>query len=300
MTAALRGGAAEAAALVGRAVDARLAERGVTGAPPLVVGLAGAQGAGKSTVAAALVGRLAAQGRRAVVLSLDDLYLGRAARHHVASAVHPLLATRGPPGTHDVALGMAVLDRLRAGAPVDLPRFDKAADDPRPRAAWERVRAPVDVVVFEGWCVGARPQGAAALAAPVNALEADEDPDGVWRRYVDAQLAGPYQALFRPLDLLAFLQAPAFDVVARWRLEQERALVPAVPFGNQASNAFAAGPGVMDAAGVVRFVRHFERLTRHMLAEVPARADLVIALDEDRRPLQRPAWPARSRRPPSA
>jgi D-glycerate 3-kinase len=267
-----------AAARILDAVRPRLPARAGAG-PPLVLGLAGAQGAGKSTVAAALVRRLAGAGRRAVVLSLDDLYLGRAARRALAAEVHPLLATRGVPGTHDVALGTRVLAALAAGAPVAVPRFDKAADEPRPPAAWDRVVGPVDVVVFEGWCVGARAQGAGvdggrALARPVNALEAAEDPGGVWRRYVDAQLAGPYQALFRPVRFLAFLRAPAFDVVAGWRLEQERALAAA---------GRGAGPGVLDADGVARFVQHFERLTRHMLATVPARADLVLSLDGARR-----------------
>lgn len=285
MDAAPPGGAAAVTALVRRAIDARLAERTGAGAPPLVVGLAGAQGAGKSTVAAALVRDLAGQGRRAVTLSLDDLYFGRVARRRLARAVHPLLATRGPPGTHDVPLGMAVLAALRTGAPVAIPRFDKAADDPRPRAAWGRVRGPVDVVVFEGWCVGARAQDAAALAEPVNALEAVEDPAGVWRRYMNARLAGPYQALFGHLDLLAFLRAPAFGVVARWRLEQERAPATADALGNRPDDPLDARPGAMDAAGVARFVQHFERLTRHMLDEVPGRADLTIQLDAARRPV---------------
>jgi D-glycerate 3-kinase len=244
---------------------------------PLVVGLGGAQGAGKSTVAAALADALAAGGRRAAVLSLDDLYLDRAARARLADTVHPLFATRGPPGTHDVALGAAVLDGLAAGAPVALPRFDKAADAPRPPAEWPTVNAPGDasaaVVVFEGWCVGARPEPASALGRPVNALEAAEDPDGRWRRAVRAALGGAYQALWARVDVLAFLAAPGWDVVPGWRLEQERALAA----------AGGRGAGVMDAAGVARFVQYFERVTRHMLAELPARADVTVRLDARRR-----------------
>lgn len=239
---------------------------------PVLIGLCGSQGSGKSTIAAATVALLQAEGLSAVALSLDDVYLAGAARARLAREVHPLFATRGPPGTHDVSLAEAVLDRLRAPGEVALPAFDKAADEPRPRETWREVMAPVDVVVFEGWCVGARPQDPADLQAPINALEAQEDPDGVWRGYVNAQLAGPYQALFARLDALALLQAPSFEVVLGWRAEQEEKLIA------------RAGRG-MSAAELARFIGHYERLTRWILAEMPQRADLVFPLSAERRPI---------------
>lgn len=246
---------------------------------PLVVGLCGSQGSGKSTLAEGLVDRLAAQGRRAAILALDDLYLPGAARAALARDVHPLLRTRGVPLTHDVALGQRLIADLRAGRPVRMPRFDKAADEPAPADAWAPVAPPLDVILFEGWCVGARPQADAALAAPVNALERDEDADGRWRRAVNAALAGPYAALFGAIDRQVLLAAPGFDVVRGWRLEQEEAL------GRRLAAAGADRSGLMDAAAIDRFVQHYERLTRAILAEMPGRADLVIPLDADRRPL---------------
>jgi D-glycerate 3-kinase len=236
----------------------------------VVLGLCGAQGSGKSTIAAATVRLL--QGRRlsAVTLSLDDVYLTAAARRGLAARVHPLLATRGPPGTHDVALATQVLEALSAPGEVAIPSFDKIADERRAPSEWPRVRAPVDVVIFEGWCLGARPQAAADLVPPRNALEAEADADGRWRRYVNDQLAGPYQELFARLDELVLLQAPSFDVVLGWRIEQERRL---------------AGDGGMSEAEVARFVQHYERLTRWILQEMPARADLTIPLAPDRTPL---------------
>ncbi len=236
-----------------------------------IVGLCGPQGSGKSTIVAATKVLLEARGMRTVTLSLDDFYLTREARQRLAKDVHPLLATRGPPGTHDVALAGAVLDQLRAKGKVTLPRFDKAADTRAPRGTWETVASPVDVVLLEGWCLGAVAQGAAALREPVNALERDEDPDGVWRTYVNDQLDGPYQALFARVADLIVLQAPSFEVVAGWRAEQERKLRD------------RAGAGMSDA-GVARFVAHYERLTRWILAEMPARADWVIPLDAERTP----------------
>jgi D-glycerate 3-kinase len=235
----------------------------------VVIGLCGAQGSGKSTIAAATVKLLEDDGLTAVAVSLDDFYLSKRGREQLAKRTHPLLATRGPPGTHDVDLAGAVLDQLRKEGRVALPTFDKAIDERRPRAAWTTVATPVDVVIFEGWCAGARAQGAAALSAPVNSLEADEDSSGRWRAYVNAQLDGPYQQLFERLNELVLLEAPSFEVVLDWRLEQERKL------------AARTGHG-MSETEVARFVAHYERLTRAILAEMPARADVVFPLAPDR------------------
>lgn len=237
----------------------------------VVVGICGAQGSGKSTIAAATRHVLAERGLSAVTLSLDDLYLPREAREQLAANVHPLLITRGPPGTHEPQLGLQVLAALARTGSVALPRFDKAADNRMARADWDMVQGPVKVVLFEGWCVGARPQPAAALADPLNALERDEDPDGRWRSYVNAALAGGYQSLFAALDRLVLLQAPSFQAVAGWREEQEAKL--------RARTGRGMAPGE-----IARFVAHYERLTRWILAEMPARADLTVPLGTDRTP----------------
>ncbi|MCR5880372.1 hypothetical protein [Phenylobacterium sp. J367] len=101
-----------------------------------ILGLCGAQGSGKSTVAAATVKLLEAKGLSAVAVSLDDFYLPKSAREQLAKDVHPLLATRGPPGTHDVAMAGATLDQLRTRGRVTLPKFDKATDNRTPRGTW--------------------------------------------------------------------------------------------------------------------------------------------------------------------
>lgn len=244
----------------------------------LVLGLSGAQGSGKSTIAAAIARRLELCGRTAAVLSLDDIYLSRADRRTLARNVHPLFATRGVPGTHDVALGCKVIGDLVGGRPTRLPRFDKAADDPLPVEHWPRIDSAVDVVLFEGWCVGAVAQAGEDLLSPVNGLEAQEDRDGSWRRHVNAALEGCYSELFALIDRLVLLAAPAFEVVARWRREQEHELQRQV--GARPRNC---GARIMTDDEVDRFVAHYERLTRHILSEMPARADLVLRLDADRR-----------------
>jgi D-glycerate 3-kinase len=248
-------------------IRAALAER----QPPVVVGICGAQGSGKSTLAAALAAALEADGIATATLSLDDLYLTRAERLELARTVHPLLATRGVPGTHDVALGLATLDALARGEAAALPRFDKGIDDRMPAADWPNAPPHAQVLLLEGWCLGARSQSVAALAGPVNALEAEEDPDGLWRAYANEALAGPYRTLFNRIDQLILLAAPDWSVVAQWREQQEAELR-------------AVSPGAMTPQQVQRFIQHYERLTRWILAEMPARTDLVVLLDANRKP----------------
>jgi D-glycerate 3-kinase len=249
-------------------IEAFVQARRAQASASLVIGLCGAQGSGKSTIAAALAERIPG----AVMLSLDDLYLPLAEREHLARTVHPLLKTRGVPGTHDVALGEAVLAHLRAGRPVKLPRFDKATDDRAPESTWPLVEG-ARLVIFEGWCVGARPQ--ADIGEPVNALERDEDADGAWRRYVNAALAGQYDPLFA-VDALILLAAPGFEVVRAWRLQQEHALAADIAAGRRTGRA-------MSDDEVGRFIQFYQRLTVHILQDMPGRADLVVRLDADRR-----------------
>ena len=256
-----------------------IAEARAGAGPGFTVGICGTQASGKSTLTAVVARLLRNRGLRVAVLSLDDLYLTHAERQALGREVHPLLATRGVPGAHDTSLGAAVLDALARPGETWLPRFDKAADDRRPRAQWEPIQGPADVILFEGWCVGARPQLDADLDVPVNNLERDEDADGRWRAHANAALAGPYQDLFARLDRLVLLQAPAFETVLAWRREQERKLRDRL-----ARDGDDPGRAMSDDA-VARFIAHYERLTRWILAEMPARADLVIALDAARRPV---------------
>lgn len=240
---------------------------------PLVLGINGAQGTGKSTAAQVLACLLERRGLRVCRLSIDDLYLTRAERGRLAQKIHPLLATRGVPGTHDLPLGMALLDALlNAGedTPVAVPRFDKASDDRC--AVSDEWRGRPQLIVFEGWCVGAIPQPETALREPVNDLERKEDPDGRWREYVNRQLAA-YQPLFQRLDYLVLLRAPSFEQVYQWRAGQEAALAQRLTREGRGASR------IMDAGQLRRFIGHYERLTRWMLAEMPARADLVLSLN---------------------
>lgn len=261
---------AETAGRHWRRVAAAIADRHRLVGHPILVGVNGSQGSGKSTLCLFLEAILANEfGLRSATLSIDDLYLTRADRDRLAADVHPLLATRGVPGTHDMTLGARVIAALlRGSGPVRVPRFDKASDDRCAADRWPAVDAPLDIVLFEGWCIGAMPQDDGALAVPQNALEAVEDAEGRWRHFANATLESDYAAMFDGLDMLVMLRAPGFEAVLGWRQLQEAKLRK------------RTGRGMTDTQ-IARFLMHFERLTRHMLMTLPDRADIVVDLDAD-------------------
>lgn len=236
----------------------------------LVLGISGAQGTGKSTFAKMLAVVLERVFEKSsLVMSLDDFYYTRAERVALAERVHPMLRTRGVPGTHDVALLRKVIEDLRAGGSTQIPVFDKAQDD---RAGTVPVMGQdLDFLVIEGWCWGALPAAARDLQTPVNALEAEQDPDGTWRRYVNEQLAhGGYQEVFKLANVCFYLAAPDFETVLEWRWQQEERL-----------SKRASGQGVMTRAQVEEFVMYYERITRQMSKDLPRQANLTIFLDKD-------------------
>jgi D-glycerate 3-kinase len=250
--------------------------RGKTaGSTPFLLGINGAQGTGKTTLAAYLSLSLGESGERNVaILAIDDFYLTKAERRKLATAVHPLLETRGVPGTHDIPMLRASLARLRelgAGERIRLPRFDKATDDRANESSWPAVAGPVDLVILEGWCVGSVAEPEENLDAAVNELETERDADGRWRRYVNERLRSDYAELFAELDALVFLQAPGFEAIHRWRLKQEQKL---------ADSAGTHADGIMNEQQVAAFIRYFERITRHNLEAVRSNADIVLELDE--------------------
>ncbi len=244
---------------------------------PLIVGVNGGQGTGKSTMCMFLEVLLKQRGLRAVTLGLDDLYLPRAERERLAAAVHPLFVTRGVPGTHTAREGIGIIEDVLAGRSFTMPRFDKGQDDRKPEGV--SIAGPVDVLFFEGWCVGAKPQDEAALAEPVNALEAAEDAHGIWRGLANRFLAEEYAKLFGLMDMLVMLKVESFDAVLANRKHQEAKLRAARP----------DAPVLMSDADIDRFCAHYERLTKHMLAEMPGRADLVFPIGPGHMPLALPA-----------
>lgn len=259
----------------------RLAAHQHAAQTPVIVGINGAQGTGKSTLAlfleAMLTQHLACP---CAAFSLDDIYLTRAERETLASTVHPLLKTRGVPGTHDVELGNRVLDELLASGGNDvvpIPAFDKSVDDRAPMQAWPLHRGEVKVILLEGWCVAALPESDQQhLMSPINKLEAAEDAEAQWRQYVNRHLSTEYQKLFGRLSYLVMLKAPSMECILEWRTLQEQKLAQRTG----AHHNGAPASGVMSPQQIKRFIMHYERLTRFMLEEMPARAQALFTIDE--------------------
>lgn len=233
---------------------------------PWVLALSGLPGCGKSTLAATTVAQARRRGWPALALSLDDFYLPRHARRQLAAHIHPLLITRGVPGTHDLALLRHVLMQLPAATadhPVAIPRFDKGRDTRRPPSRWTRLRSAPRLVILEGWCLGITPQPEAALRRPVNTLERQEDPDGSWRRRVNHRLP-EYLALWNAADARALIRVRDWATVCRLRHEAER------------ERRQRQTPQAMDDAALERFLQHYERLCRQALKHPPAGIDLCF------------------------
>ncbi|AGP82089.1 kinase-like protein [Alteromonas mediterranea MED64] len=241
---------------------------------PFIVGINGSQGSGKSTLTSFIEYYLSSvHGKQVVSLSIDDFYFDQSQRNALAIKVHPLLATRGVPGTHNIPLALDTLRNLDSGSRTLLPRFDKATDNPFPTEQWPVIASSPDFIILEGWCVGATPQSQSELKPPINHLEEVEDPLGIWRSFVNTELAGDYQTLFAKIDYRIMLKAPSFDCVYQWRLEQEHKL---------AKKAAKNSTGVMSDEEVANFVQHYQRITEHALRQLPKESDTVFYLDETR------------------
>ena len=227
----------------------------------MLVGISGAQGSGKSTFAALLAQTLEVGfDLSTLVLSLDDFYLSRAQRLTLAASVHPLLKTRGVPGTHDIELLRDVIQAVVDTRGTDIPLFNKMEDDRQGSRYF--APQPVRIIILEGWCWGATPCAPQLLEPPINALEAEADPSGIWRIYVNDQL-GRYQSVFRT-DYSIFLKVPDMQSVLQWRWQQEQQ---------------GSGSQAMSQPAISRFIMAYERITLRMLQDMPAQVDLTLALD---------------------
>ena len=250
-----------------------------TAAKTQIIGINGAQGAGKTTFANLLKVVLeTGYGMKVALLSIDDLYFKRSEREKLAQKIHPLLITRGVPGTHDINLGERVLNKLCNAGPKDItriPRFNKAIDDQYPESEWDKFVGRPDVILFDGWFMGAIEQPESDLKEPINKLEEFEDPDAIWRSYVNEQLKTIYKPFFEQLDLLVMLKVPSFDKIYEWRALQEDKL----RIRNQGQKKLR----IMDNKELERFIAHYERLTRYILDEMPERADMLFKVNDNHR-----------------
>lgn len=240
------------------------------------VGINGCQGSGKSTLTDFIAEYLISQYQlNVVVMSLDDFYLPRKERKKLAKDVHPLLATRGVPGTHDMAALNETLTKLADHETgFSIPRFNKATDNPTPESEWTPIDKPIDIVLLEGWCWGVEPQTAEQLEAPINELEMQHDASGEWRNFVNQELESTFKPLYKKMDFWLALQAPSFDCVYKWRLEQEEKL--------KARNVGLSNSKMMSPAEILNFTQYFQRLSVQGCNTIANTADAIFHLDYSR------------------
>ena len=237
-----------------------------------IIGIAGAQGSGKTTVARALVACLEERGLSAAASSLDDFYYSKHKRKQLAQEIHPLFEVRGVPGTHDLSLLMDTIKKIKDGQKnISLPVFDKTTDDLVERKYWRQLSNAPDYFILEGWCLGAIPQKSALLVSAINDLESQKDKNQKWRGMVNQHLEEGYKQLRDALDVLFFIKAPNFDVVHDWRYQQE--------VTNYKTSQKNMPADTKDQ--IFKFIQYFERITKHMM-NGGVSADLCIEIDENR------------------
>ena len=240
-----------------------------------IIGLSGGQGAGKSTITQVLKLILEIKYNLSVVyFSIDDFYKTLSERNSLAKNVNKLFKTRGVPGTHDTNLINKIFTNLtkKKFRTVFIPCFDKSRDDRSPKKYWQKIDQKPKVIIFEGWCIGARPQQNKDLLKPINILEKKQDQNLKWRLKVNTELKNEYKKIFRKIDMLIFLKVPSFDCVYKWRLLQEKKL-----------QLTSKSKKIMSSLQVREFIMYYERTTMQMLKDLSNKAFAVLYLDKQHR-----------------
>jgi len=251
-------------------IDNKYKKKGKT----LFLGLSGGQGSGKTTVTGILKIILKKYFKRKThVSSIDDFYKTLEERNKISSTIHPLFKTRGVPGTHDTNLIKKFFDFIKKKKfrKFEAPRFDKSIDDRLKKKYWFNIKEKPEVVILEGWCVGAKPQTNLLLKKPINNLEKYEDKDLIWRRYVNQKLKTEYKKLFAMIDYFIFMKIPNFNKVFKWRLIQERKL----------RKRSHKAKKIMLYNEIKRFIMFYERITLQMLKVMPKVASIVLSLNNE-------------------
>ena len=241
---------------------------------PLMIGLAGGQGSGKTTISSILTLILKKYFNLNVFkFSIDDFYKTRKDRKLLSKNKHSLLMTRGVPGTHDIDLILNFFKKIKGKnfKSLQIPTFNKAIDDRYPKNLWLKIKSKPDVVIFEGWCVGAKAQTSTQLKKPINSLERVYDQDAKWRSYVNNQLKIKYRKLFKQLDELLYLKADNFDLLRKWRLKQERKL--------WVQTKSEKNLKIMSSGDVINFMQTYQRITQQMFKDALKSSSIIMNLN---------------------
>ncbi len=240
-----------------------------------IIGLSGGQGAGKSTITSILKFIFKEKyGLSMCVFSIDDFYKTKKERVKMSKNLHPLFLTRGVPGTHDINLINKTLRSLKSKnfRTVNIPKFDKAIDDRMKKKNWNKIKKPPNIIIFEGWCVGAKHQKSLSLRKPINFIEKKYDKNLKWRKKINYYLKKDYKSLFKKIDKLIYLKAPDFNHIYKWRLHQEEKL-----------KLTSKNKKTMSKSQIKKFIMFYERITRQMMKDYSKISDLTVFLDNNHR-----------------
>ena len=238
--------------------------------------MGGGQGSGKTTISSIIALILRKYFKLNVFkVSIDDFYKTRNERKLLSKNKHPLLMTRGVPGTHNVDMIFNFFKKIKVKKfkGLKLPKFNKAIDDRCKKNLWYKIKSRPDVVILEGWCVGAKPQKNSQLNKPINSLERIHDKNFIWRKFVNLQLKTKYKKLFKQLDSVLYLKAKNFDLLKKWRLKQEKKL--------QLKNNNKKNLKIMNQKEVINFMQTYQRITQQMFKDTPKYASIIMSLNKN-------------------
>ena len=243
---------------------------------PYFIGLAGGQGTGKTTTSSIIKIILEKYFKLKVFkVSIDDFYKTRKERFNLSKKIHPILMTRGVPGTHDIQIMLDFFKdaKIKKFKKIKIPNFNKAIDDRFPKKNWYQINERPDVIIFEGWCVGARSESNKTLKKPINSLEKVKDKKLIWRNYVNQQLKTKYKKLYSQLNCMIYLKAKNFSLLQKWRLKQERKLW--LKTNKKSSHK------IMSKSDVINFMQTYQRITQNMFKNTPKYASIILNLNSN-------------------
>ena len=243
---------------------------------PYFIGLAGGQGTGKTTISSIIKIILEKYFKMNVFkISIDDFYKTRKERINLSKKIHPMLMTRGVPGTHDIKMMLDFFNKAKNKKfkKLKLPNFNKAIDDRFPKKNWNNINEKPDIIIFEGWCVGARAEINKTLKKPINFLEKTNDHNLVWRKYVNHQLKTKYKKLYSQLNCMIYLKAKNFSLLQKWRLKQEKKL--------WLKTKKKSRHKIMSKSDVINFMQTYQRITQNMFKNMPKYASIILNLNDN-------------------
>ena len=205
-----------------------------------------------------------------MLLSIDDYYLSKNQRLKLSKKIHPLLLTRGVPGTHDIkALKYHINQFQNQNFPISSPIFNKLKDDISKK---RKVIHNAQILLLEGWCCGSLPIANQYLFKNINSLENTYDKNTNWRKYYNSLLRDEYKSVFSLFDKKIYIKAPSFKYVLKWRYSQEK---------RNASNS--DNKNIMNKEKLKEFIQHYEKLTKWMMLTMPNQADILIKINSNQK-----------------